>query len=56
MDRLITANELAERWGISRASIYNLIHRGLPSVKIGRARRYDPTACDAWLTDEQVAS
>lgn len=51
-DRLLTATELAERWGVSRAHVYNLMKRGLPSVKVGRCRRFRPSEADAWLSGE----
>ncbi|HXH58908.1 helix-turn-helix domain-containing protein [Iamia sp.] len=43
-----TAAELATRLGVSRATIYNELKRGLPSRKIGRARRFDPRQVDAF--------
>jgi len=51
-DRLVTAAELAARWGVSRAHIYNLLDRGLPSVQIGRCRRFRLRETDAWLDAE----
>lgn len=56
MDRLITADELAELWGISRASVYNQIRRGLPSVTIGKSRRFNPAKCERWLETQAKAS
>jgi excisionase family DNA binding protein len=55
--RLITADELAERWGISKSGVYALLTtRGLPSIKIGKSRRFDPVACDEWLAALQTAA
>jgi excisionase family DNA binding protein len=54
--RLVTANELAERWGVSRAHVYNLISRGLPSVKLGRCRRFRIGEADAFLDRQQGAA
>lgn len=48
-DQLITAAQLAERWGCSRAHVYNLVARGLPSVKLGRARRFSLYDCAAFV-------
>lgn len=53
--RYITAAELAERWGISRSQVYNLVHVGLPSILIERSR-LDPVAADAWLAERQDAA
>lgn len=57
--RLLDAQELADYYSVCRASIYNLMAQGLPSVKIGRARRFRVPDTDAWLEaqqSEQVAS
>lgn len=50
--RFLTDAELAGRYGVTRAHIHSLRHRGLPSIKLGRARRYDTIACDAWLEQQ----
>lgn len=47
--KYVTAAELAERWAVTPQHIYNLVGRGLPSVKIGRSRRFDPEVADAWV-------
>lgn len=47
--RLVTAAELAAHYGVSRATIYNLLSRGMPSLKVGRARRFRLADVDAWL-------
>lgn len=52
-DRLVTAAELAVYYGVTRATVYNLMNRGLPSMKIGRARRFRPSEVDAWLEAQQ---
>lgn len=56
MRQYLTAPQLADLLGISRAGVYNLLHRGLPSVKIGRSRRFDPAAVEAWLSERQEAA
>lgn len=55
MDRhpYMTADQLAEHLGISRAHVYNLLDRGLPSVKVGRCRRFRLSDVDAWLEGQQ---
>jgi excisionase family DNA binding protein len=45
---ILTADQLAQRWGCSRAHIYNLMKRGMPSLKIGACRRFRPAECEAW--------
>jgi len=50
--RLVSAAELAAHYGISRATVYNLMGRGMPSVQIGRCRRFRLGETDAWLDAE----
>lgn len=52
----LTAEELAGKWHVSRAFIYKLLKDGLPSVTIGRARRFDGEACEIWLATRQEVS
>lgn len=52
-DRLLNAVQLAERYGVCRAHIYNLMARGMPSLKVGAARRFRPSEVDAWLLAQQ---
>lgn len=51
--RLVTAAELASHWGVSRAHIYNLLHLGLPSVKVGQCRRFNIPDATAWVNERQ---
>lgn len=46
---LLNTPELADYLNLSRATVYNLLSRGLPSVKIGRSRRFRLSEVDAWL-------
>ena len=40
-ERLVTANDLAERWGVHRDSVYRIPKELLPYLKLGpRTRRY----------------
>jgi hypothetical protein len=39
----------AARRGLSSRTVAKLIAEGLPSTRIGRARRVDVVAADAWL-------
>jgi excisionase family DNA binding protein len=48
-ERLLTADELAERWRVPRSHVYRLTREGLlPTVKLGRYCRYRPAAVEAW--------
>lgn len=54
MDRLLTAPEVADILGVHPNWVFAAAKRGqLPSVKVGRARRFSRTALEAWL--EQLA-
>lgn len=50
------ADELAQRLRTSRAHIYNMIPLGLPSVKIGRSRRFISDEVDAWIRERNAES
>ena len=53
--RLLTADELAERWQVSVAHIYRLTREGrIPAVPIGRYRRYRLAAIEAWEADQEA--
>ncbi len=52
-DRLVTAQQLADRLQLSRATIYALMREGLPSIRLGRARRFRVSDVDRWLDDHQ---
>lgn len=55
-DRLVTPAELAVRWGCSRQHVYNLMSAGLPSVRLGRARRIRLDDADDYLDAHRVDS
>ena len=47
--RLLTADDLAERWQVPKAHVYRLTRSGqLPTVKLGRYCRYDVRAVEAF--------
>jgi excisionase family DNA binding protein len=40
-DRLLTADQLAERWQVPKSQVYTLTRRGeIPTVKLGKYYRY----------------
>lgn len=56
--RLLTADQLAERWQVPKSHVYNLTRTGqIPTVKLGRYYRYRLDAIEAWEVgdDPQVA-
>lgn len=48
-ERLLTAEQLAERWQVKPAHVYALTRRGeIPTVKLGRYYRYRLDAIEAF--------
>ncbi|MCL2611725.1 MAG: helix-turn-helix domain-containing protein [Nocardioidaceae bacterium] len=56
LDRLLSADEVAEFLGIPVATLYQWRHKGTgpDAYRIGRHLRYEPRAVRAWL-DEHLA-
>jgi excisionase family DNA binding protein len=55
--RLLTAEELAGRWTVSKAHVYRLAREGgLPVVKIGRYYRSRLSTVEAWEAAQEAAS
>lgn len=52
MDRLLTADEIAERLGMKTEWVCAEARAGrIPHVRLGRYRRFRESAVDAWLQD-----
>lgn len=52
--RLLTAEELAERWQVPRAHVYRLAREGrLPTVNLGRYKRWRLEAIEAFEAFER---
>lgn len=55
--KLLTVDEVADRWGMSRAWVYIQITAGrLPTVRLGRARRVRLADADAFVADRLDAA
>ena len=54
MDHYLRVNELQAKLKVSRATMYRLMAKGLPSVKVGSARRFLWRAVEAWLEGQDV--
>jgi excisionase family DNA binding protein len=55
--RLLTAEDLAERWQVPKGHVYRLTRAGdLPAVKLGRYSRYRPEAIEEWERDQEQAN
>ncbi|MEJ2082893.1 MAG: helix-turn-helix domain-containing protein [Acidobacteriota bacterium] len=49
--KLISCEQVSEMLGVSRSSVYRLVRNGkLPTYRIGRALRFDPSDVFAFLT------
>ncbi len=52
--RLLTADELAERWRVNKSQIYRLARDGrVPTVAIGRYYRFRLASIEAWEDDHE---
>jgi excisionase family DNA binding protein len=51
MNDLLSINELSKKMGVSRATIYRMIKKGLPVIKVGNSTRFDPVEVSNWLKE-----
>jgi len=52
---LLTADELAERWRVSKAQIYRLAREGrVPTLTIGRYYRFRLASIEAWELENEA--
>jgi excisionase family DNA binding protein len=55
--RLLTAEEVAELLGVSATWVYEQSRAGrIPTVRLGRYRRYRPEAISAWVEELERAT
>lgn len=55
--RLMTAEEVADRLQVTVAWVREMARRGeMPSLKLGRYRRFSAEAIDVWLQDRAKAT
>jgi excisionase family DNA binding protein len=51
--RLLTAEQVAERFQMTPAAVYRLTREGvLPAVRLGRYYRFRPDVLDAWEIEQ----
>ena len=56
MSTLLTVDDLASQWKVSRATIWRLVRtQGLPAVRPHSELRFVPEDVTAWLSTRQVA-
>jgi excisionase family DNA binding protein len=52
MDRLLTAEEIAERLGMRTDWVWAQARAGrIPHIRLGRYRRFRESAIEAWVTE-----
>jgi excisionase family DNA binding protein len=57
MARLLTAEQLADRWQVPVGQVYALARRGeIPTVKLGRYRRFAPEAIEHFERGELASA
>jgi excisionase family DNA binding protein len=57
MDRLLTAEEVAERLGMRTDWVWAQARAGrIPHVRLGRYRRFRESALEAWISRLEAAS
>jgi len=57
MDRLLTAEEIAQRLGVNTQWVWAQARAGrIPHVRLGRYRRFRESAVEAWLSDLEANS
>ena len=57
MDRLLTAEEVAERLGMRTDWVWAQARAGLiPHIRLGRYRRFRESAVEAWLRELEAES
>ncbi len=53
-DRLLTAKEVAELLAVPESWVREATREGrIPHIALGRYRRYQPAAIDAWLAENR---
>jgi excisionase family DNA binding protein len=53
---LLSADQLAARYGQSRRWVYRQAERGMPAHKLGRSLLFQVDAVDAWLERHRVGA
>jgi excisionase family DNA binding protein len=57
MDRLLTAEEVADRLGVRTDWVWAQARAGrIPHVRLGRYRRFRESALEAWVSGLEAAS
>jgi hypothetical protein len=54
-EQWVTAEQLADHFGVSKRHIFELIRAGMPSSKLGGSRRFLVSICDEWAVAQSTA-
>jgi len=53
--RLLTAEQLAERWQVPKSHVWRLARRGaIPTVRLGRYMRFRLESIEAWEMSQEA--
>ena len=54
--KLMTYEQLCQRYGFKRGTVYSLVHEGrIPHIRLGRRFvRFDAKAIDAWIQSRSI--
>lgn len=52
MKKLLKVDEVAEKIGVNRSTVYRLKDKGLPFLKIGTNIRFDEDAINEWIKEQ----
>jgi phage terminase Nu1 subunit (DNA packaging protein) len=55
MESLLTDDELAAKWKVSKSTLWQLRREGLPHVMVRGVLRYDESEAIAWLRRDTVS-
>lgn len=53
-EHYLTVTEVREKLKVSRATLYRLLAKGLPSFKLGNTRRFSWQAVETWLESQEA--
>ncbi|MGW0037491.1 helix-turn-helix domain-containing protein [Gordonia sp. NPDC003376] len=55
-DHRLSPADLAEHYDVSKVTIYRLIKRGLPHLRVGTLYRFDLAETDPWMREYRTPS
>lgn len=55
-DHRLSPADLAEHYGVSKVTIYRLIKKGLPHLRVGTLYRFDLAETEPWMRDYRTST